>query len=377
MPFGGADNSRVDPDALPSNESGIINPAGSLEEQLAKLFADAGDDSAVMGNGASSRDTSRDEETDTEPGQPGAQPSSQPEVASTDAPTQESGAGEGEAVAPSQPDTPTPHPNTADTPPPASPAESDLDILEFQGRQITRAQAKGLLSVLEWASSNPQQAAVVDAYMQGTVQFDPTAGRLIPTNPQQPGQQQPNPVPTTQAPAADPYAALPPETAERIRAMETVLQYNTQQQEAERANVLRQQQQSDATAIETGVREFQARYALSDEQTQLLTTVAAQANILPGIRNSSPDMKAAIGTVLEMTFWATPQFREAELNRQASAITNQQTKQTKQSNLIGAAGGVGSAPKKVDSAPSRPRDRNERDKMMADELATHLATNSN
>lgn len=377
MPFGGADNSRVDPDALPSNESGIINPAGSLEEQLAKLFADAGDDSAVMGNGASSRDTSRDEETDTEPGQPGAQPSSQPEVAPTDAPTQESGAEGAEPVAPSQPDTPTPHPNTAPDPS-ATPAESDLDILEFQGRQITRAQAKGLLSVLEWASTNPQQAAVVDAYMQGTVQFDPTAGRLIPTNPQQtqqqPGVAQPNPQST---PAADPYAALPPETAERIRAMETVLQYNTQQQEAERANVLRQQQQSDATAIETGVREFQARYALSDEQTQLLTTVAAQANILPGIRNSSPDMKAAIGTVLEMTFWATPQFREAELNRQASAITNQQTKQTKQSNLIGAAGGVGSAPKKVDSAPSRPRDRNERDKMMADELATHLATNSN
>lgn len=371
MPFADADNTPVDINRLPTGSN--VKEGESLDDYLTRVFADdAGN--ITLGNGQSSSDSSTiDEPADAPDGASKDQPTAPP-TAPQDAPdasgSTEGASGDGGAVAPSLADTPTPYPNTA-------PVESPFDIIEFAGKQLTRAQAQSLLGVYEWAVANPDRAAAVDAYMQGQGQFvsdSPTSTQQ--QVPSTPSPQPQSPIPAT--PNVDPYASLDPALADRLRAHDTILAYQVQQQEQERANNLRNQQLSNQTAVNTATTEFAAKYSLSPEQIQTLAQVTASAQILPGILQSSPDMRSAVTTALEMTFWHTPAFREAELNRQATSLANQGEKQQKQQKLIGASGGVGSAPKQVDrSTPPPSRDRNERDKQMAAVIAQELSGANN
>lgn len=371
MPFGDADNTKINPDLLPDGDD--VKAGEDMEAYLQRVF-DGNDGEVAFGNGQSSRNTTS-ESTDVEApaDAPHVEDKAQP---TAPAPAHADDAGtEGASEPTTSPelsgaDTPTPYPNTA-----SEAVQSPFDVIEFQGRQITRTQAEALLNVLEWANSNPNGAAVMDAYMQGQIQFDPS-GKLVPAEgavpatPTQPASAPPSTTPTITP--TDNYPGLDPVVADRLRALETVAQYTIQSQQQAEQSRLRQQQQSDEAAVTAGVTEFQAKYQLTPEQTQLLTNIAASAQIFPGIRERSADTKSAITTTLEMAFWATPQFRDAEINRQASGINNQTTRQDKQAKLIGASGGVGSAPRRVDSTITPSKDKNERQAQMADVIAREL-----
>lgn len=355
MPFGGADNTPVDVNALPATDSGIEGAEETLEQQLAKLFAD-NDGDVAFGNGRPSRRASVVPEEEETGAEPPAQPSEEPSPTPT--PGEEGEAGEAGSEVPS-----------GSEPAPVSTApESPYDIIEFNGVKLTRQQANGLLSVYEWAVQNPDRAQVVDAYMRGEIdlsQPQPTA------QPTQPGVQSPTGAPV------DPYAGLDPALAEKIKAIETVTKYNAEELQQREAERLRAQQQEHEALASTILGEFQQRYSLTDAQREVIAQQTAQAQIIPGLMQQHRDFRAALNSALEMTFWNNPEFRAAELNRQAAAIAAQQEKQTKQSNLHGARGGVGSAPKAIDASRPVPRDKDERNKAMAADIAQALSGATN
>lgn len=246
-----------------------------------------------------------------------------------------------------------------DEEPPPPPAQEDF--VEFDGRRLSRQEAKALVEFYEWANQNPQAMAGVNGYLSG--QYD-----LVPRG------QQPQQTPEQRAAeeerqrlSQEAWDDLDPIVRERLAEVDQIRQelayFRQQHQDAALADARAQ--------LQVGVDRFNDRFKLSEEELKSLQDETGALGILPSlIHKHNGDKIAAVEEALETTYWRSEEFRMREFQRQQQQERKTKDRTTKASKLAGSSGSV---PRETQS--SSPATREEKKEAMIAEIASAMGKN--
>lgn len=158
-----------------------------------------------------------------------------------------------------------------------------------------------------------------------------------------------------------------PTTAAIYRHMEAQQRYldSMSQRLQVHDSYLTQQQQEASNAYMARAREqFQSSYSVTPEQVSYLERVAANLGVLPSLLSgvdpttgqySPPDPISALNRAMEIAYWTVPEYREVELQRQASQSYEDRQRKSKLGGLSGSSGSVPRNPPQ----PTNPQERRE------------------
>lgn len=227
---------------------------------------------------------------------------------------------------------------------PSASAPTDDDVIEWEGRQLKRGEAKALVEFYDWARANPGAMQAFDAYLTG--QYDLVPKGYVP----QQQQQATGPIQQVQTEEVeDPYEDLPPAVRDKLSKIDEYEQRFAaldQQQQVEQLAVAQ-------TAVQKGTANFQTKFGLTDEDIAELSETTARMGILPNIARERGDMLTAVEEALEVAYWRTPKFRDLAFQRQQTEAAEDLKRQQRASALSGASG---STPR-GGTSPSNPSDR--------------------
>lgn len=166
-------------------------------------------------------------------------------------------------------------------------------------------------------------------------------------------------------PQGEGTAAPPPEDEyvdPEIKALRDQLTTTNQALEQVQAQVRQNAVNSMQAVIAKATNDFVAAHGLNAEEMAKVKDFTTQRQLVAGIGGT--DAHSALMEAFETAYWAMPDFRQRELDRQA---TQQQATQKKNRKLAAVGGTNGSTPAK--NKTIKPEDIT---KAMADELAEHM-----
>lgn len=227
-------------------------------------------------------------------------------------------------------------------PPAAAPTPSRVKLTD--DLELPPDHAQVLADFYKWLQANPQQAALIDAYLSGQAEI---------VRREQP--QAPEPQPAPQPKAQDEQKEPPsPELAELEQLRQKIAQLEQIQ--------YREQMQTAHAAVVEGQQRFAKRMGLTDEELEKVSQVAAAIGSLPHFVQAAGDMITGVEQALENAFWTIPEMREKAISQMLSSPDL-----ARQRRAASISGSGGSAPRQ--SPPTTPEDRR---KAMIDEITQAL-----
>lgn len=130
---------------------------------------------------------------------------------------------------------------------------------------------------------------------------------------------------------------------------------------AEQRRIEAEQRQTAALAqINAGQERFaQAHPSLTESELQELRSVVASMQILPGIAAAkNGDISAAMEAALEQAYWATPKFRDAEMQRFLESHEERARENLKRRRKASALSGNGASTSRTPPTPTTREDKN-------------------
>lgn len=189
--------------------------------------------------------------------------------------------------------------------------------------EYDQAEVQSLLEFQDWAKQHQKEMADFSSYLRGEAEFKPRDAEGAPVAP---------------AESDDPFSAIGDEKTREF--------LKIQQQEIEQLRDVTTRQVTASSlaeadrAVNIAYEHVKTQYGLDEEGVQALANATAASGILPGIRANEPDASKAAIKALEMTYWATPEFRDKAIESEITRLGEHERRKGLAGSLGGTSGSL-------------------------------------
>lgn len=188
--------------------------------------------------------------------------------------------------------------------------------------EYDEAEVRSLLEFQDWAKEHQKEMSAFSDYLRGDAEFTPKQLE------QQQQQQDP----------ADPFAAISDEkTREFLKQQHDEIE---QLRDVTTRQVTASSLAEADRAVNIAYEHVKQQFGLDEESVQSLANATAASGILPGIRANEPDASKAAIKALEMTYWATPEFRDKAIELEITRLSEHERRKGLAGSLGGSSGSL-------------------------------------